>query len=173
MVSHTGIEPVTPWLKVKCSTDWANDSHFGAGNEVRTRDIQLGRRTLYQLSYSRTSLYLFCLLWLRRLDLNQRPSGYEPDELPGCSTPRYLNGASGRTRTGTGLLPQDFKSCVSTISPPRLTYRDNIYIIIFSIFCQEKILVPKKGFEPSTLRVWTACSSQLSYLGTLTITILS
>ena len=26
--------------------------------------------------------------WLRGLDLNQRPSGYEPDELPGCSTPR-------------------------------------------------------------------------------------
>ena len=28
------------------------------------------------------------LIWLRGLDLNQRPSGYEPDELPGCSTPR-------------------------------------------------------------------------------------
>src|SRR5882672_570308 len=28
------------------------------------------------------------LNWLRGLDLNQRPSGYEPDELPGCSTPR-------------------------------------------------------------------------------------
>ena len=27
-------------------------------------------------------------VWLRELDLNQRPSGYEPDELPGCSTPR-------------------------------------------------------------------------------------
>ena len=25
--------------------------------------------------------------WLRGVDLNQRPSGYEPDELPGCSTP--------------------------------------------------------------------------------------
>ncbi len=29
-------------------------------------------------------------IWLRELDLNQRPSGYEPDELPGCSIPRLL-----------------------------------------------------------------------------------
>jgi hypothetical protein len=29
--------------------------------------------------------------WLRGLDLNQRPSGYEPDELPDCSTPRDEN----------------------------------------------------------------------------------
>ena len=29
------------------------DSEFGAGDEVRTRDMQLGRLPLYQLSYSR------------------------------------------------------------------------------------------------------------------------
>ena len=28
------------------------------------------------------------ILWLRGLDLNQRPLGYEPNELPDCSTPR-------------------------------------------------------------------------------------
>jgi hypothetical protein len=29
------------------------------------------------------------LRWLRGLDLNQRPLGYEPNELPDCSTPQF------------------------------------------------------------------------------------
>ncbi len=36
-------------------------------------------RLLYHLSYTAVSERMG---WLRRLDSNQRPSGYEPDELP-------------------------------------------------------------------------------------------
>src|SRR5215467_13150759 len=37
--------------------------------------------------------------WLREVDLNHRPSGYEPDELPGCSIPRK----TGRARVAHGV----------------------------------------------------------------------
>ena len=36
------------------------------------------------------------LNWVQGLDLNQRPSGYEPDELPGCSTLQQREAQSPR-----------------------------------------------------------------------------
>ena len=50
--------------------------------------------------------------WLRGPDLNRRPSGYEPDELPDCSTPRYMV-------PETGVEPaRDFSHGI--LSPGRL-----------------------------------------------------
>ncbi len=55
-----GIEPTTSPLPRECSTTELHEhgirgcpDPLGAGDEIRTRDIQLGKLTLYQLSYSR------------------------------------------------------------------------------------------------------------------------
>jgi hypothetical protein len=48
-----------------------------------------------QLIFTHTgfkSKFCFSVLGLRGQDLNLRPSGYEPDELPDCSTPRLRRG---------------------------------------------------------------------------------
>ncbi len=43
--------------------------------------------------------------WLRGVDLNHRPLGYEPNELPGCSTPQknHISGV-GQGQTGCGTI---------------------------------------------------------------------
>ncbi len=71
--------------------------------------------------------------WLRGPDLNRRPSGYEPDELPGCSTPRpsycyhivycasdWLRGPD-LNRRPSGYEPDELPGC----STPRPTRANN------------------------------------------------
>ena len=59
--------------------------------------------------------------WLRGEDLNLWPSGYEPDELPGCSTPRQRSYTLHFIRFGGDLLSHTLRC--STISATVLNGR--------------------------------------------------
>jgi hypothetical protein len=60
----------------------------GGGEGVRTPDLRLAKPALCQTELRPRT----CLRegWLRGRDLNPRPLGYEPNELPDCSTPRQI-----------------------------------------------------------------------------------
>ena len=77
-------------------------SSNGGPGRNRTNDTWIFSPLLYRLSYG--------TIWLRGKDLNQRPPGYEPDELPGCSTPRCLMSNSFLVEDlnggGTGIRTQ-------------------------------------------------------------------
>jgi hypothetical protein len=38
---------------------------------------------------------MYLCFWLRGKDLNLRPLGYEPNELPDCSTPQFNGNVTG------------------------------------------------------------------------------
>ena len=82
-----------------------NRQLLGGGEGIRTPDPRVANAVLCQLSYtpfeiSDLKLEIQNLIsdlkskisisggWLRGRDLNPRPLGYEPNELPDCSTPR-------------------------------------------------------------------------------------
>ena len=80
---------------------------LGAGNGTRTRDVQLGRLTLYQLSYSRI-VYLghhFGTVWWRGEDSNLRRLSQQIYSLPPLAAREPLPlGAGDGTRTRNLLI---------------------------------------------------------------------
>ena len=67
------------------------------------------------------------MIWLRGLDLNQRPSGYEPDELPGCSTPRDNYGEMMRRSKLKAGLEADNPIGESQFRPLRIRVEGRYY----------------------------------------------
>ena len=100
-----------------------NRRGFGVGLIPKVMCAELTAAT----KTKRTPIGVLCF-WVQGPDLNRRPPGYEPDELPSCSTPRYLfyklcfgTGTKvwcrrpGSNRYGR-KVPRDFKSRASASS---------------------------------------------------------
>ena len=68
MVGVQGFEPWTPCSQSRCATRLRYTPKFGAGDQVRTDDIFLGKEVLYQLSYTRNT---GGNEWIRTTDLRR------------------------------------------------------------------------------------------------------
>ena len=85
--SCSEISTVVPYLELRSPV---KESSLGA-NAIRPYKLW-NLSKISALSKKRGSLNVetpsLCFIWWRGMDLNHGPSGYEPDELPDCSTPR-------------------------------------------------------------------------------------
>ena len=82
MVAPTGIEPVTQGFSVLCSTYWAMEPKWRFVWDLNPRFLA------WQASV--IDHYTNEPFWLREKDLNLRPLGYEPNELPNCYHPAII-----------------------------------------------------------------------------------
>ena len=130
LVTCMRFELMTLWLKVKCSTNWANRSYYMAASvrfeltHVRVkvwclttwlrgklkwwREMDSNHRTQWEQIYSLSRLASSLPLqkkWCRNQDLNPEPTDYKSVALPiELFRQTYINGGRYRTRTYDPLL---------------------------------------------------------------------
>ena len=114
----------------------------GGLSRNRTNDTRIFSPLLYQLSYETT--------WLREKDLNQRPPGYEPDELPDCSIPRC---ELIKMAQKLGFEPRRRSHDLPVFKTGPFSHLGTSAYVQF---------VDPVGFEPTTFRLEGECSVQLS-----------
>ena len=154
MVSHAGFEPATLWLKVRCSTNWANDSSRftknGADERTWTPNLLITSQLLYQLSY-------IGVLWWRMTGSNRRPSACKADALPAELILHCMPGDVLLSQEENLQLPSALRSLTSvfgmgtgvtfSLSPPDFL-KTSIIITYLISFCNTFFKVFFKEFIP-------------------------
>src|SRR5271154_381427 len=79
--------------------------------------------------------------WLRGVDLNHRPLGYEPNELPDCSTPRLYHSNGTAQRQFSWALLRGFETSTFSRSNRLMSLRTLNEIFFLVVERDDRVVV--------------------------------